>query len=167
MVPTYDFLNSQYPGSAAGEPDIVLATPTSAAHYGAKNQSMVPYSPSLMPATSTASYGAESQSMVPYSPRPIAAKTTTSTYKAPPPPDTRRLKNHRQKGKVVAGVVGGTVGLVTLGPLGMVAFGVGGALAVKHGGRARERKIMRKYEARVTQDMAMSSSVPIHAGAYA
>ena len=66
----------------------------------------------------------------------------TRTYTIPPPLDRMAMKTRRKRRKVIAGVVGGTIGLIVLGPLGAVGIGVGSALFVKHADRARERKLL-------------------------
>ena len=76
------------------------------------------------------------------------------------PPNRLALKSRRKKRKIVAGVVGGTVGLVTLGPFGAIGIGIASALAVKHADRARERKLLRRYEASAASQAGAMNGIP-------
>jgi hypothetical protein len=75
----------------------------------------------------------------------------TRTYTVPPPLDRLAMKNRRKRRKVIAGVVGGTIGLVVLGPLGAIGIGVGSALVVKHADRAAERKFVDAHQGHAAQ----------------
>lgn len=89
------------------------------------------------------------------------------------PPNRIALKNRRKKRKVVAGVIGGTVGLLTLGPFGAIGIGIASALAVKHADRARERKLLQRYEigaataAQAGAAMNSSPTSPIYSAVHA
>merc|ERR1712179_381555 len=58
----------------------------------------------------------------------------------------KSMKKSRKNRTVVAGLVGGAVGLVTLGPVGAVLFGYGSAVTTKEIGKQKERKIKRKHQ---------------------
>jgi hypothetical protein len=83
----------------------------------------------------------------------------TRTYTIPPPPDRLALKKRRKRRKIIAGVVGGTIGLVILGPLGAVGMGIGSALVVKHADRAYERRSFDANEGRGAQQETASTVV--------
>lgn len=91
---------------------------------------------------------------------PEVPKSTryTRTYTIPPPLDRMAMKTRRKRRKVIAGVVGGTVGLAVLGPLGAIGIGIGSALIVKHADRARERKLLDAHQGHGVQGGTGSSS---------
>ena len=65
------------------------------------------------------------------------------------PDDRVRAKKQRKRRTVAAGLVGGAVGLVLLGPLGAVAGGVGSAVVTKRVGKKKERRMQQEYETRM------------------
>jgi hypothetical protein len=90
---------------------------------------------------------------------PYAPATTTTTtmtrYEEPShgrvlvnlPPEVQAMKERRKVGTVAVGVVGGFVGLVTLGPIGAVAIGATAAVATKQVGKRLEKRKLKKVEA--------------------
>lgn len=159
MVESNKFADAQYLGPATSpDPEIVfmegdsIALGTSTAHqYAAAPAIAKPLKASSTETTAATTTG--------------PPKTTTTTTIHPPgAPDRLRMKKIRKKRKVVAGVVGGTIGLVVLGPLGAIGVGVGSALVVKHSDKARERRLIRSYDDRMTQHRAATAIVPVHAG---
>jgi ammonia channel protein AmtB len=97
----------------------------------------------------------------PLEPTEAPIGTTSSTIcTIQHPPNRLALKSRRKKRKVVAGVVGGTIGLVTLGPFGAIGIGIASALVVKHADRARERKLLRRYEASAASQAGAMDGMP-------
>jgi len=62
------------------------------------------------------------------------------------PPKLVRMKERRKRRTFVVGIVGGTIGLVLLGPIGAVAGGFGSALITKSIGKRRERRVATRLE---------------------
>mmetsp|Transcript_25929 Transcript_25929/g.38308 ORF Transcript_25929/g.38308 Transcript_25929/m.38308 type:complete len:240 (+) Transcript_25929:169-888(+) len=58
----------------------------------------------------------------------------------------KSMKKKRKTQTVVAGLVGGTIGLLTLGPPGAIIFGYGSAVGTKEFGKQKERRVKRKAE---------------------
>ena len=80
------------------------------------------------------------------------------------PKQIRKMKKNRRRATVGAGVVGGVVGLVTLGPVGAIIGGTGSALATKHIGKRRERKRLEKLSDReIARQCQNAPEVPLHA----
>ncbi|KAI2494604.1 hypothetical protein MHU86_19929 [Fragilaria crotonensis] len=154
MVETFKFAHAEYLGPAADDdpapriratevPIAVLVTNSNTGSVTIPASSLgTRHSPSeavpLVPATSLPA-------------TPIVTRYTR-TYTITPPLDRMAMKKRRKRRKIIAGVVGGTIGLVALGPLGAVGIGIGSALVVKHADRAHERRVLKKYEARCAQD---------------
>eukprot|EP00545_Synedropsis_sp_CCMP1620_P012870 CAMPEP_0119004226 /NCGR_PEP_ID=MMETSP1176-20130426/1028_1 /TAXON_ID=265551 /ORGANISM="Synedropsis recta cf, Strain CCMP1620" /LENGTH=163 /DNA_ID=CAMNT_0006955911 /DNA_START=17 /DNA_END=508 /DNA_ORIENTATION=+ len=90
--------------------------------------------------------------------------TATYTVPAPGAPDRFKMKKLRKRRKIVAGVIGGTVGLIILGPLGAIGIGIGSALVVKHSDRASERRLLRCYNDRMVRHQAATINVPVYMG---
>jgi hypothetical protein len=93
--------------------------------------------------------------------------TTRTSYTIPAPqqqqPNRAQMKKTRKRRKVVAGVVGGTIGLITLGPLGAIGIGAGSALVVKYTDRSREKRFLQRLDDQSLQQQSTTAIMPIHA----
>lgn len=105
-----------------------------------------------------------------------ASTTTMATSSAPQSMDTAghhgtypkevlKMKVQRKRMTVAAGVTGGLVGLVALGPLGAVVGATGGAVATRAIGKRRERKTREKIAERAIADQQRNApEVLVHRG---
>eukprot|EP00546_Thalassionema_frauenfeldii_P015214 CAMPEP_0178920252 /NCGR_PEP_ID=MMETSP0786-20121207/14903_1 /TAXON_ID=186022 /ORGANISM="Thalassionema frauenfeldii, Strain CCMP 1798" /LENGTH=89 /DNA_ID=CAMNT_0020594301 /DNA_START=284 /DNA_END=553 /DNA_ORIENTATION=- len=73
------------------------------------------------------------------------------------------MKKSRKSRALVARIVGGTVGLSTLGPGGAVLFGCGSAVTTKEIGKQKERKLKRKINGNENRDSSSNSTGNIRA----
>eukprot|EP00523_Entomoneis_sp_CCMP467_P000654 CAMPEP_0168763154 /NCGR_PEP_ID=MMETSP0724-20121128/24213_1 /TAXON_ID=265536 /ORGANISM="Amphiprora sp., Strain CCMP467" /LENGTH=181 /DNA_ID=CAMNT_0008812341 /DNA_START=42 /DNA_END=587 /DNA_ORIENTATION=- len=115
----------------------------------------------------------EQQQLVPYdNNRQVATTTATNNNNQTAgisnpsklPKEILKMKKNRKRATVGAGVVGGAIGLVALGPLGAVVGGVGTAVATKQIGKRRERKRLEKIsDQAIAQQMKHAPDVPVHA----
>ena len=81
------------------------------------------------------------------------------------PPEVEKMKVRRKRATIAAGVTGGIVGLIALGPVGAVVGGAGATLATRTVGKRKERKkreeIAQKKIAEAERD---APDVLVHAG---
>uniref|UniRef100_A0A7S2V6T6 Uncharacterized protein n=1 Tax=Entomoneis paludosa TaxID=265537 RepID=A0A7S2V6T6_9STRA len=79
------------------------------------------------------------------------------------PDKITKMKLRRKRRTIAAGVTGGVIGLVALGPVGAVAGGVGSAVATKVIGKRMERRKMEKIAANnLGQELANAPSIKVH-----
>jgi hypothetical protein len=150
MVETNKFAHAEYLGIAyPTEPEIVIIDEPSAPGFA---ETTVVATPVRAPTT------VEAKPLPPVS----ARRTTRVVF--PPVPDRFIMKQRRKRRTVAAGVIGGTIGLIFLGPIGAIGLGVGSALVAKHSGKARERDAQRRYEASLCLSMR-AQHVPAKLGA--
>lgn len=155
MVETLKFAHAEYLGPVTDHDDpahTIQATEVPVAVLVTHNNGSVTIPASCLGTThSPFSEAAPHAPAISVPATPIVTRFTR-TYTIPPPLDRLAMKKRRKRRKIIAGVVGGTIGLVVLGPLGAVGIGIGSALVVKHADRARERRLLNTYEARAAQD---------------
>ena len=151
MVETNKFAHAEYLGPAyPTEPEVVIIDEPSAPGFV---ETAVVATPVRAPTT------VEAKPLP-----PVSARQTTRVV-FPPVPDRFIMKQRRKRRTVAAGVIGGTIGLIFLGPIGAIGLGVGSALVAKHSGKARERDAQRRYEASLCLSMR-AQHVPAKLGSY-
>lgn len=64
------------------------------------------------------------------------------------PPEVQAMKERRKVGTIAAGVAGGFLGLIVLGPIGAVVGGTTAAVATKQVGKRMEKRKLKKVNAR-------------------
>lgn len=160
MLETFKFAHAEYLGPAATDDEranysCVRATEVPVAVLVTDHGSVsIPTTATATTTTTTAIVTPQERVFVlPAVSLPSVPTVTrfTRTYTVPPPLDRLAMKNRRKRRKVIAGVVGGTIGLVVLGPLGAIGIGVGSALVVKHADRAAERKFVDAHQGHAAQ----------------
>ena len=83
------------------------------------------------------------------------------------PSEILKMKKNRRRYTVGAGVVGGVVGLVALGPVGAVFGGVGSAVATKQINKRREKKKLEKLSDReIARQHVNAPDVNVHSGEF-
>ncbi|KAL7580345.1 hypothetical protein ACA910_004375 [Epithemia clementina (nom. ined.)] len=110
----------------------------------------------------------------PYDPKPgyegaLVVRSEDTMVKNPSslPPEILKMKKNRRRYTVGAGVVGGVIGLVALGPVGAVFGGVGGAVATKQIGKRREKRKLQKLSDReIARQHANAPDVEVHSGEF-
>jgi hypothetical protein len=139
---------------------IVTASSTSSFHSSSyerntNNEAMVP---SASSASSAPAPSPSTHAMYYYDPyAPATTTTAMATYYEPLqtkyrhvnlPPEVQAMKERRKVSTVAAGVAGGFVGLLVLGPIGAVVGGTTAAVATKQVGKRLEKRTLKKVEAR-------------------
>ena len=103
----------------------------------------------------------EQNALVPYQSQPVGNGFDHKTY----PKEVLKMKVQRKRMTIAAGVTGGLVGLVALGPLGAVVGATGGAVATRAIGKRRERKKRDKIADRVIAEQDRNApEVDVHKG---
>mmetsp|Transcript_15492 Transcript_15492/g.25844 ORF Transcript_15492/g.25844 Transcript_15492/m.25844 type:complete len:162 (+) Transcript_15492:147-632(+) len=157
MVESNKFAHAQFlgPASYQPEPEIIVINGAPAFASGSQN--------------STAVIAHSVASPIAVSPPKLTNgyTTTRKSYTIPAHQhqqlDRARMKKTRKRRKVMAGVVGGTVGLIALGPLGAIGFGAGSALVVKYTDRSREKRFLQRLDDQSLQQQSTTVTMPIHA----
>lgn len=72
------------------------------------------------------------------------------SFAVAPRPSYDEMKRRRKGRQTLAAIAGGSFGLAALGPLGLAIGVVGGATITKGVSKARERKVLKRYEQRTT-----------------
>ena len=83
------------------------------------------------------------------------------------PREVLKMKKNRRRHTVAAGIAGGVVGLVALGPVGAVFGGVGSAVATKQIGKRREKRKMQKLADReIARQHSNAPDVEVYSGEF-
>jgi len=83
------------------------------------------------------------------------------------PKEIQDMKKRRRGQTIFAGVAGGMVGLVALGPIGAVAGGVGGAMATKGIGKRMEKRMMNKIAAlQIESELENAPEIKVYEATY-
>ena len=91
----------------------------------------------------------------------IVTRVPHKTY----PAEVERMKVRRKRATVAAGVTGGVVGLIALGPVGALVGGAGASVATRAIGKRRERKKRDKIaERRIAEQQRDAPGVLVHNG---
>ncbi|KAL7581374.1 hypothetical protein ACA910_021966 [Epithemia clementina (nom. ined.)] len=83
------------------------------------------------------------------------------------PAEVEKMKIRRKRATIAAGVTGGLVGLIALGPVGAVVGGAGASMATRSIGKRRERKKREKIAQRAIAEQERDApEVLVHSGAF-
>ncbi|KAL7580344.1 hypothetical protein ACA910_004374 [Epithemia clementina (nom. ined.)] len=169
----YNSTNYDYGGSGSqtvvSAPLYSSSSPTSAEAYqthDATSFALVPRDPSEeareQPENGTGT------GMVPYESRAVTTTANGTAAGGPHktyPNEVLKMKTARKRMTIAAGVTGGIVGLVALGPVGAVIGATGGAMATRSIGKRRERKKREKIANRAIAEQHQGApDVLVHQG---